>query len=254
MLPIRFNAIPWQDSAMDIAEHVAALEQEGVRLAAAASDLDADVPPCPQWTVRDLVVHTGGVHRWAASIVRDRLAEDPSPTEDELAKPGERDPIEWFREGHAELVATLRDADAALQCVTFLPAPSPLAFWARRQAHETAIHRADAESARGPITPYEDAFANDGIDEMLTGFAARRRRTSAATPHTLALRLGDDGWLVTFAPDGIKSVPGAEDAECTVSGTASDVYLWLWHRPANVQLSGEAAVADLWQAVRVRWS
>jgi hypothetical protein len=92
---------------------------------------------------------------------------------------------------------------------------------------------------------------------MLTGFAARRRRTSAATPHTLALRPGDgdgDGWLVTFTPDGIKSVPGADDAECTVSGTASDVYLWLWHRPANVQISGEPAVADLWQAVRVRWS
>jgi len=240
---------------MDIAEHVAALEVEGLRLAAAATDLDAGVPPCPQWTVRDAVVHTGGVHRWAASIVRDRLAVDPGPTEDELAKPGTRDPIEWFREGHAELVTTLRDADSALECVTFLPAPSPLAFWARRQAHETAIHRADAESARGPVTPYDDAFANDGIDEMLTGFAARRRRTSAATPRTLALRPGDDdGWLVTFTPDGIKSVPGADDAECTVSGTPSDVYLWLWHRPANVQVSGEPAVADLWQAVRVRWS
>jgi uncharacterized protein (TIGR03083 family) len=240
---------------MDIAEHVAALEQEGIRLAAAATDLDADIPPCPQWTVRDAVVHTGGVHRWAASIVRDRLAVDLGPTEDELAKPGTRDPIEWFREGHAELVKTLRDADSTLECVTFLPAPSPLAFWARRQAHETAIHRADAESARGPVTPYEDAFANDGIDEMLTGFAARRRRTSAATPRTLALRPGgDDGWLVTFTPDGIKSVPGMDDAECAVSGTASDVYLWLWHRPANVQISGEPAVADLWQAVRVRWS
>src|SRR4051812_11569501 len=74
---------PWQDSDMEIAEHVAALEREGVRLAAAAaSDLDADVPPCPQWTVRDVVVHTGGVHRWAASIVRDQLAKDPAPTED----------------------------------------------------------------------------------------------------------------------------------------------------------------------------
>ena len=240
---------------MDITEYIAALEQEGVRLAAAASDLDADVPPCPQWTVRDAVVHTGGVHRWATSIVRDRLAVDPAPIEDELAKPGTRDPIEWFREGHAELVATLRDADAALQCVTFLPAPSPLAFWARRQAHETAIHRADAQSAVGPITPYDEAFANDGIDEMLTGFAARRRRTSAEAPRTLALRPGDgDGWLVTFAPDGIKAVRGAYDAECTISGSASDVYLWLWHRPATVQVSGEPAVADLWQAVRVRWS
>jgi uncharacterized protein (TIGR03083 family) len=240
---------------MQTAEHIDALEQDGVRLAAAASDLDATVPPCPQWTVRDLVVHTGGVHRWATSIVRDRLDHDPAPTEDELAKPGGRDPIEWFRDGHADLVRTLRDAEPALQCYSFLPAPSPLAFWARRQAHETAIHRADAESAGGPITPYHDAFALDGIDEMLTGFAVRRRRTAAEAPHTMAIRTdGHDGWLVTFAPDGIKAVPGADDAECTVSGTASAVYLWLWNRPATVRVSGEQTIADLWRTVRVRWS
>jgi uncharacterized protein (TIGR03083 family) len=238
---------------MHVTEHIAALEQEGVRLADAAGDLDAEVPPCPQWTVRDVVVHTGGVHRWAASIVREGLDHDPAPTDEDLAKPGGRDPVEWFREGHAELVRTLRAAEPTLRCISFLPAPSPLAFWARRQAHETAIHRADAESAGGPVTPFDEAFANDGIDEILTGFAARRR-IGTEVPRTLALRPGDDaGWLVTFRPDGIRSVPGADGAECTVRGSASDVYLWLWHRPATVQVTGDRDVAALWQDVRVRW-
>src|SRR6266568_6079166 len=256
---------------MDIAEHVAALEQEGVRLAAAASDLDADVPPCPQWTVRDLVVHTGGVHRWAASIVRDRLAEDPSPTEDELAKPGERDPIEWFREGHAELVATLRDADAALQCVTFLPAPSPLAFWARRQAHETAIHRADAESAAGVTPGYQAGFAADGIDELIMGFGRRRKYQPGSTADGARLRVlaadtGDawsieahEGRLQPRRTDNPNSGPDdPEGAGCTVSGPASGVYLFLWNRAdaaqADVTVAGDPALLASWQAsVKVRW-
>ena len=58
--------------------------------------------------------------------------------------------------GHAALVETLSTADPGLVCATFMDAPSPLAFWARRQAHETAIHRADAESASG-LRPEYDA-------------------------------------------------------------------------------------------------
>ena len=43
----------------------------------------------------------------------------------------------------------LRSAPADLDCFTFLPAESARHFWARRQAHETAIHRVDAENAAG---------------------------------------------------------------------------------------------------------
>src|SRR5215469_14741302 len=51
---------------MDVGEHLGQLERDGVRLADSATDLTAAVPPCPQWTVRDLVTHLGGVHRWVA--------------------------------------------------------------------------------------------------------------------------------------------------------------------------------------------
>ena len=64
--------------------------------------------------------------------------------------------------------------------------PSPLAFWARRQAHETAVHRYDAQSAApgGPPAPagaFDPAFAADGVDELIMGFAARRRYRRPAT-------------------------------------------------------------------------
>ncbi|MBN2623563.1 MAG: maleylpyruvate isomerase N-terminal domain-containing protein, partial [Acidimicrobiales bacterium] len=40
------------------------VEQDGRRLAevAAAGDLDAPIPSCPGWAVRDCVVHTGEVY------------------------------------------------------------------------------------------------------------------------------------------------------------------------------------------------
>ena len=241
---------------MQVAEYLAQLEDDGVRLADVAVALDAEVPPCPRWTVRDLVTHIGGVHRWAASIVRDRLDHDPAPRDEDLATPGSRDPVEWFRDGHAELLATLRKADPDLRCYAFLPAPSPLTFWARRQAHETAIHRADAESAFGAITPFPASFAADGIDEMINGFGGRRRSFRYVnSPRTLAVSPADaEGWTITLAPDGVRSTRGVAAAHATISGSASELYLWLWNRPATVVVAGDPDVPALWRNVRVRWS
>ncbi len=36
--------------------------------------------------------------------------------------------------------------------------------------------------------------------------------------------------------------------------SATDIYLWLWNRPAVVTIIGDAAIADRWQQIRVRWS
>ena len=80
------------------------------------------------------------------------------PLEGELLAGGPPDAelLDAYRAGHRILTEALGSADPALACATFLPAPSPLAFWNRRQAHETAIHRADAElAAAGMVTPFE---------------------------------------------------------------------------------------------------
>ena len=58
---------------MDVATHIEALRREGELMAAATDVVDADaaVPTCPEWRVRDLVRHMGGVHRWATGYVAD---------------------------------------------------------------------------------------------------------------------------------------------------------------------------------------
>ncbi|MCP4189359.1 MAG: hypothetical protein GY768_01890, partial [Planctomycetaceae bacterium] len=63
---------------MKITEHIDAIQHEGQLLAAAATrtELDAPIPTCPDWRMRDLVRHVGGVHRWATGYVGDRRTEE----------------------------------------------------------------------------------------------------------------------------------------------------------------------------------
>ncbi|MDT4970898.1 MAG: hypothetical protein QOG22_1041 [Pseudonocardiales bacterium] len=239
---------------MDVETHLEQLAAEGERLADAAgrAGWDAPVAAC-RWDVRTLVTHVGGVHRWAAGIV------GTGTRAEELARavgtgPGDDELLDWFRAGHAALLSTLRAAPPDLDCFTFLPAPSPRAFWARRQAHETAMHRADAESASGAITPFDAAFAQDGIAEMLHGFA-QRRSNAIATAATIGLRPDDGGnpWLVTFGGERIGAVESDGDAVTVVAGSSSDIYLWLWNRPSAAEVTGDTDVGKQWRTVRVRW-
>jgi uncharacterized protein (TIGR03083 family) len=276
---------------VEIAEHIEALREQGTLLAAAAAwaGLGAAVPACPSWQVRDLLRHTGYVHRWAAR----HIAERPSrvldgPGEAEILRGGPPDPglLDWFRAGHAALVETLESADPGLSCATFLPAPSPLGFWARRQAHETAIHRADADGAAGVRPGYPPALAADGVDELVMGFGQRRAYRPAAAPGGgMLVRATDtgDAWRLTVAdgrfvahraaggPGAGDEAPGPGDeaprpgdeaprpGEDTVTGPAAGLYLFLWNRSdaatAGVRLGGDGGFLAAWRSsVRVRWT
>jgi uncharacterized protein (TIGR03083 family) len=260
---------------MQIADHIDALEQDGVLLADAAEEagLFAEVPACGGWQVRDLVRHLAYVHGWAARHVAEECAEViEGPDEAEALRGGPPDGqlLGAYRQGHAALVKTLRDADPGVQCATFLPAPSPLAFWARRQAHETAIHRLDAQSAapgRGPApaAAFAPAFAVDGIDELIMGFVPRMRRLRGGT-WSLAVRATDapGRWLVRPAAGAIEvtRVEASEDdaaADCALAGPASSLYAFLWNRctagAAGLEASGDLAVLGTWHdAARIRWT
>ncbi len=249
---------------MDLTDHLGALRTQGELLAEAAArtDLDAPVPTCPGWTVRDLVRHVGDVHRWAAAHVAERRTEQIRRVE-EIAGPlpGDEDLVAWFRDGHARLVRTLETAEPDVACWSFLPAPSPLAFWARRQAHETGIHRADAESPRGAITPFEAALAVDGVDELLFGFLGRAPADADRAARTIALRAIDTGdeWLVRIGDDAIHAERGtgsAPEPDVAVACSASDLHLLLWNRipPDAVDVRGDASVMTSWRdAVQIHW-
>lgn len=262
---------------MEVAQHIEALVAAGEGMAAAADRAGPDAPvlTCPGWVVRDLVQHTGGVHRWATRYVRDAERE---PIDDDLERlsggwPPDDRLVPWFREGHAALVAALRSAPADLDCFTFLRAPSPLSMWARRQAHETSVHRVDAEGAAGStVTPPTD-LALDGIDELLTAFAPRRRTGFVLDPaRTLSVRPtdGERRWDVEIGPERITTTvhpldmdapsagPGLAPApDATLAGPAASLYLWLWNRLGidAVTVTGDPALVAAWtDNVKVTWS
>lgn len=245
-------------TVLSVAAYLERLRLEGQLLAAAAERTggDAAIAACPGWRMRDLVRHTGCVHRWAAAHVRDQLTtgQEFSDTADVVAGlPDYASLLDWFVEGHAALVDTLATADPDVACWAFLPAATPLLFWARRQTHETTIHRVDAEQSAGTVAPVAPRIAADGIDELLTGFAARRRgRLRSTTPRILAVHATDTGdhWSVHIGTDPVRTTrERAASADTTVSATAHDLYLKLWNRrPADrLDVTGDPALLELWQ-------
>jgi uncharacterized protein (TIGR03083 family) len=247
---------------MQLAEHLTHLRADGALLAdaAARAGLDARVPSCPDWTIRDLVRHQGDVHRWAAANLRRGKSDRMSAEELDrclFTWPENGGLLDWFREGHAQLVATIEQAADDAVAFTFLSAPSARAFWARRQAHETAIHRVDAELALGSPTAFDAAFAADGVDEILYGFASRPGNAAADPPRSLGLHATDTDrhWHVRMDADGA-TVTDDGAADCMVRATASDLYLLLWNRGAvgGLEIDGAAEVLTSWrETYQIRW-
>lgn len=254
---------------MEIEQHIAVIGTEAELFAAAArrSDLDALIESCPGWTMRDLVRHLSEIHLWAAAHVArrtskmwvDDLAELSESWPDlALFWPDDDDLVDHYLATNANLVRELRSAPADLDAMTFLVAPSPLAMWARRQAHEISIHRLDAQSASGSMTGFESRLAADGIDELLMAFAPRRNTLPIEDTKTMAVHASDvgDHWLVTMGPDGIDTERRDGPADLRLTGRAADVYPAMWNRgiAPTIEIVGDQSVLRTWSGShRVRW-
>ncbi|CAN5448549.1 MAG: maleylpyruvate isomerase family mycothiol-dependent enzyme [Acidimicrobiia bacterium] len=245
-------------------QYIATVEAEGTMLdeAATRAGLGTPIPSCPGWTIVDLLRHLGEAHRWAATIVGEARPSNLSETDWGAIRPPD-DPAAafgWFREGHTNLVATLRAAPADLDCWHFLAAPSPLAFWARRQAHELTIHRVDAELATGDPRPSTIEHAVDGIDELLSGFFGdprRRQRFDFTATVSVETTDADEAWRLAIEPGRCVTTRVRDDADCTLRGPATDLYHLLWNRtdPDTVAVSGDAGLVDAWRrTAQIRWS
>ena len=241
---------------MDVSDLIDRLESEGALLTDVLEGTDWNAPvPGTDWDLRALVAHTGAVHRWATDAITRELASNETGGSSAFygEKPDDR-LAAWFAEGLAALVASLRVAADDLAVFTFLPSPTPRYFWARRQAHETAVHRADAQAAAGvEVTAFDPDFAQDGIAELVAGFACERSFATDCAG-TLALVCTDGPtWLVTFGGERniVVETDDVRAATATVTGTSSALYLWTWNRPAPVWVSGDDSTIRLWRRIRI---
>ncbi len=219
---------------MRYAEHVARDAGIVSRLAR-GTDLAAPVPTCPGWTLGELVGHLGAVHRWAAGVIRTGR---PTGYAEEFPDAGLPD---WFDEGAGALRDAMAAADPERPCWSFDRPDDRTAFWLRRQAHETAVHRVDAQRAVGEPDGYDDELGADGIVEVCDTMYPRQVRLGRMAPLTAAVALVDEErgrWVI--------GPPGPVAA--TVTGPAGDLALLLWHRlPAGtrpLRLTGDDAALD----------
>lgn len=233
---------------------LARLRSDAARITAIAGrDLDAPVPPCPGWTVRDAVVHTGEVY--SHKVASMRLPGGPQTVDDWLHGPAEgQDVVEWFQERFDELTGEFEARGPEAASYTWYDPDQTVGFWFRRMAQETAVHRVDVESAFDAITPVADDLAVDGVDEVLDWFLTYQAEDvgpDGPGHGTVAVRTGDRIWRATLDPDevALSREPGAADA--VVSGEPSELLLWLWGRRPDsaVILEGDA---DLLKGFRER--
>jgi uncharacterized protein (TIGR03083 family) len=221
------------------------------------ADPATQVPTCPEWTLRQLITHVGRAHRWAATIVATQATEpipfrevpDGRLPDDPAERPG------WLQRGAAGLAETV--SGAGTEPVWTHHGMGPASYWARRMAHETAVHRADGQITVGTQPVIDPVIAADGIDEWL-GFGNEPGSPSRALPEgkVLHLHATDDGldgeWLIIGGPDGITVQAGHGKGDAAVRGPASALLLLLLRRfPPNdpaVEVIGDRAVLDTWLA------
>ena len=134
-----------------------------------STPLDTDVPSCPGWTLLDLAQHLGHVHRWARRAVETARPPvestlDPPPEMTDSARDADA-LADWLLDGVEALTAAL--AAVPDDAPTWHPFPVPMraGVWPRRQAHELAIHRWDAEAAAGATAPMSPTLSADFVRE-----------------------------------------------------------------------------------------
>ena len=228
-------------------------------------DQDLPIPTCPEWTLRQLVTHVGRAHRWAAEITRTRSGTFiPFREVPDGKLPADRDEQSaWLRAGAARVVDVVREAGSDL--VWSFTGPTPAGFWLRRMAHETLVHRADAQLAAGaePEPVIEAEVAADAIDEwlmMLTSWLGNADERAEALPAGTGLHVHatDDGlggsgeWMIRHDAGGLTVEPGHGKGDAALAGPAASLLLVLLRRrPASdpaVTIYGDSAVVDGWLA------
>ncbi|PON17918.1 hypothetical protein C2W62_10630 [Candidatus Entotheonella serta] len=218
-------------------------------LEAVVSAPDAAVAACPGWTNRDLAKHMGDVYGFVIAQLRAGNPEARTPS-DAMPAPDTGDISAWFRERQQDVIATLRATAPDTPVWTFGP-DKTAAFFFRRMAHETVVHRWDAQQAAGALTPIDPELAYDGVNEVMELFM-RHRRVSDPPESSLHLHRTDgEGEWMLVAKDGTLTITNEHaKGDAAVRGSAQDLLLYLWDRGrANLDCFGDDATIDAWGAV-----
>lgn len=252
-------------------DHIARQVVQLRAVLASGVDLAARVPTCPDWTVEQLIRHTGGALRWAGHITRTRAQERP-PNEEipngiGPEREGDREALDaWLAEAGEVVTAALREAGPGTAVWTWGWDRSTT-FWARRMTLETAVHRADAALAAGLPYEAEPEIAADAVDEWLQivrytqekqpeDEAAELRAAPGGPVRTLHLHATDAPpgldaeWFIELTEDGVAWRRGHEKADVALRGPLTELLLAFYRRrpldSGQVEVLGDRELLEFW--------
>ncbi|HUQ60098.1 maleylpyruvate isomerase family mycothiol-dependent enzyme [Lentzea sp.] len=223
------------------------------------ADLGIQVPSIPDWTLNQLLRHLGHAHRWADTMLRERLPEiDFSRNEAQRVSSyvGETPSVlvPWLREGAASLAEVLGEVDPEEMIAPVDGFPGPR-VWSRRMTHETVIHRWDALNALGLPFTLDPEIAQDTLREW-TGLAlpyAFQRWPAETAPlagtGTVHLHATDveAEFVIDFSGQAPVVREGHEKASVAVRGPVVDVLLTVYRRRPveGLEVFGDRELLDL---------
>lgn len=226
----------------------------------------APVPTCPAWTADDLLQHLTEVRAFWARIIGGGALTDEQAEAAEAAKPARPQhrevALRLLQDETAALVAALATREDAEPAWSWFPTDRTVGFTRRMQVHEATMHRVDAESAAGlPSAPIAHEVAADGIAhgvQIMWGWWGTNPGFEfhpAAGPVELVATDGGT-WLIQGGrwqgvgesgrqydqPGAVLVSEGVPVG--TLTGTAEELYRWLWGRGAEPAASGDRDALD----------
>jgi uncharacterized protein (TIGR03083 family) len=228
--------------------------------AAQRAGLDAPIASCPGWTMSDLLWHIGETWDFWAFVVSERVTDvERLRAEPDAERPSDEFLIDWVTTAHVAVYDALLSTPPEQEVWTWTGANRDVWWVRRRMAHETTIHRWDAEGAIGDPYDIPIAVAADGIDEYLRWFAPKGRQESiGGTAHIHCtdtvrdLATGSDDidavngeWMIHRLDEhGIDLEETHAKGDVAIRGRAQDILLWLWGRPGGpVEFLGDESIA-----------
>ena len=219
-------------------------------LASAIPEVPVDVPGCPGWSTNDLAKHMAHVYLHQAFVVETgNKAED----KEHLAPyPRTDDVMEFMSWGFAAITKALEVSRAERKTWSWHHSDFSVDFWFRRMAHETVIHRIDAQQAVGTVSKIDEALAIDGVDEVLDFLPLMGSWPEVPNVDfgivsiVASTKNGSKVWDLHFT-DQATTVSAADQpnpaARLVISGDAEAMDLYLWGRidssDPRISITGE---------------
>ncbi|MRH91792.1 maleylpyruvate isomerase family mycothiol-dependent enzyme [Nocardia sp. SYP-A9097] len=257
-------------AVLDLEAQRKALLDQTERLAdlVRGSDPHTPIPTCPGWTLADLLIHLGGGHHWAATMITDRattrLSRENTPHRMPPADPEQAD--EWLRHTARTVLDAVDTTGTEVPIWTPIGPMLPARWWIRRRLHEATAHGADAALALGHDVTMAPELAADGLSESLEILQTALVFTARSVPGNLtaplpggeiltlhatdATRAHPRDWTIRPAGDTIEWNHDPTPGTITIHGSAVDLYLTMLRRiPADttrLDITGDRDILTHW--------